>query len=352
MKTSTCVCGQRLFPWNTACLRCSRELGFDPERLALVPLDPDAPGVVRSAHGDGTLYRHCQHREAHVCNWLVRTEADETLCLSCGLTAVIPNLGSPGGRARWEALEDAKRAVLVTLLTLGLPVVGRNRDRQHGLAFAFLDDRTSNPDVLEETVVSGHGHGLITINAREADAAERERIRVDLSEPYRTLLGHFRHETGHYYWFRLVEGTEQQAEFRELFGDESADYERSLASHYAAGPPPGWSEQFVSAYAAAHPHEDWAESWAHYLHLTDTLETALEFGLVDAPSTVSDFDGRIDAWRELAVALNALNRSMGLPDAYPFVLSSRAAAKLAFVSRVAAAASARGGAQEAHPSSA
>src|SRR6202011_5238904 len=35
----------------------------------------------------------------------------------------------------------------------------------------------------------------------------------------------------------------------------------------------------VTPYASAHPWEDFAETWAHYFHMVDTLETATAFGL-------------------------------------------------------------------------
>ncbi|MEJ0000082.1 MAG: putative zinc-binding metallopeptidase [Verrucomicrobiota bacterium] len=184
-----------------------------------------------------------------------------------------------------------------------------------------------------------HDHGLITLSLAEADDAQREKLRTSLKEPYRTLLGHFRHESGHYYWDRLVLTNEALlGRFRELFGDERQDYDAALKAYYASGPPPNWGERFISLYATMHPWEDWAESWAHYLHVQDTLEVASDFGLVGrrvrldpVAATAGEkgtlkpkpFDEVMDAWTELTVALNCLNRSMGLRDLYPFVLSSR-----------------------------
>ena len=183
--------------------------------------------------------------------------------------------------------------------------------------------------------MTGHAGGLITLNVAEADDPERERQRKSMGEPYRTLLGHFRHEIAHYYWDRLVADSPAIEEFRRLFGDEREDYPAALQRHYAEGPPADWSEHFVTAYASAHPWEDFAETWAHYFHMVDTLETALAFGLrlrpqvakgaglaavIDFDPYIAEMDRIIDTWLPLTFAVNSINRSMGLPDLYPFVL--------------------------------
>jgi len=185
----------------------------------------------------------------------------------------------------------------------------------------------------------------------EADDPFREKMRVQMGEAYRTLLGHFRHEVGHHYWERLIESSDRLAPFRERFGDERVDYAEARQRHYDQGPPPDWSAGFVSAYASMHPWEDWAETWAHYLHMTDTLETARAYGLVVRPEgartpsvrtrrlDLHDFEDLAAGWYPLTMALNSLNRSMGLPDTYPFVLSDTAIAKLRFVHEVIEAAS-------------
>ena len=214
---------------------------------------------------------------------------------------------------------------------------------RRGLAFEFLADAADGPPA----VLTGHNGGVITINLAEADDAERERRRHALGEPYRTLLGHMRHESGHYYWDRLIDGTDRHDEFRARFGDEREDYQAALQRHYANGAPADWQTRFVTAYASAHPWEDWAETWAHYLHMTDTLETAAACGvsirprrsdeptLAKVPSTAgtlaSPFDRLIASWYPMTYLLNSLNRGLGLADAYPFVLSPPAVEKLRFV---------------------
>lgn len=132
-----------------------------------------------------------------------------------------------------------------------------------------------------------------------------------------------------------------------LFGDERADYGQALQRHYDQGPPADWQSRFVTAYAAMHPWEDFAETWAHYLHIVDTLETAGAFGLSTRPGltqgeeldTSVDFDPYrspgmqqlTESWLPLTIAVNSLNRAMGQPDLYPFVLSAPALEKLTFV---------------------
>ena len=210
------------------------------------------------------------------------------------------------------------------------------------------------PDPPAPSVMTGHADGVITINLAEADDAERERRRQQMGELYRTLLGHFRHEIGHYFWDRLVADTPHLDGFPRLFGDERQDYAASLKNYYAHGAPADWSEHFISAYASSHPWEDFAETWAHYFHMADTLETAYVTGLAvnpklpHSPGAVFDFHPRdtdmkrlVEAWLALTFAVNSLNRSMGLHDLYPFVLGPLAVAKLTFVQQRIAAMSPR-----------
>jgi hypothetical protein len=274
----------------------------------------------------------------HACNWLA--PAGAPFCAACALNETIPDLSIPENVARWQALEAEKRRLVYALIRLGLPLTPRREDPA-GLAFAFLAD--PDPMFTERgRVLTGHAAGLITINIAEADPATREAMRDRMDEPYRTLLGHFRHESGHHYWDRLIAGTGWLEPYRACFGDERADYAAALQAHYDNGPTPDWPQRHISAYAASHPWEDWAESWAHYLHMTATLETAWAFGL-RAHSARPDFDpyaeaefgALIEQWMPLSVALNSLNRSMGHEDAYPFVLAAPVVEKLRLVHRIA-----------------
>jgi hypothetical protein len=269
------------------------------------------------------------------CNWMAPAEEDETLCRSCRLNHTIPDLDDPDNCRWWRKIENAKRRLVAQLLNLGLPVVSKvSEDPEHGVMFDFLRSPNEGPRVL-----TGHANGLITLNVEEADDSIREKIRHDLREPYRTLLGHFRHEIGHYYWDRLVAGTPWLEKFRQLFGDEREDYAAALKRNYEQGPPANWADNHISSYAAVHPWEDWAESWAHYLHVVDSLDTALRFGLrgedveqVVEPFTVNDLydpdapDAQhvillVNAWVQLTTVVNELARSMGQHDFYPFVMS-------------------------------
>ena len=218
-------------------------------------------------------------------------------------------------------------------------------DAAHGLSFRFLAEA-----VAPEPVLTGHNSGIITLALSEADDAEREYRRTLLNEPYRTLLGHFRHESGHHYWDLLVAGSPYLDEFRSLFGDEQQDYLAALDRHYAEGAPADWLQTHISAYATSHPWEDFAETWAHYLHLVDTTEMAAAFGvrldpLIDDngalrariafdPYRLRDVGDLVQQWIPLASLMNNLNRAVGQPDAYPFVLTPAVIEKLGFVHRL------------------
>jgi hypothetical protein len=347
MKVFRCDhCRQLVFFENVRCVACGHPLAYLPDLGVVASLEP-AGGLWTTPipRAAGRTYRLCRNYTDHdVCNWAVPADDPHPLCRSCRLTRVIPDLTRPGNHAAWYKLEAAKRRLVYALLALRLPVADRAADPDRGLAFEFLADPD---DPTAPRVLTGHATGVITVNLAEADDAERERRRTHLHEPYRTLLGHFRHESGHYYWDRLVRGTDRLDGFREVFGDEQPDYAAALERHYAAGPPADWQERYVSAYASAHPWEDWAETWAHYLHIADTLETAAACGvsvrpprpgdpeLPAAPDPVADdpesFDALIAGWFPLTYVLNNLNRGLGQPDAYPFVLSAAAIGKLRFV---------------------
>jgi len=346
MKLFACpACQQVLHFENSQCTGCGRAVAYLPDRATLTALEPvpEAPGVF-AALGPvtkGARYRPCGNQLDHAaCNWAIPADDEHRFCRACRLNEIIPNLADPKSNGAWLKLEQAKRRLVYTLLGLGLPVEPRAENAE-GLAFAMKEDLPG-----AEKVLIGHDRGLITINIAEADSPFREKARLELGESYRTLLGHFRHEIGHYYWDRLIAGSAFLEPFRKLFGDEQTSYDDAMTVHYRDGAPKDWPDRFVSSYASMHPWEDWAESWAHYLHMVDTLETARSFGLALRPKVASgvarldvgtrrldfdDFDDLARAWVPLTIALNSLNRSMGLPDLYPFVLREPALQKIRFV---------------------
>jgi hypothetical protein len=343
MKLFTCQhCGQSLYFENTGCERCGHRLGYVPDLMTMSALEPDGD-LWRTLTDPPRTMRFCGNAAHDACNWLVDGDSEHTFCEACRFNQTIPDLSDPVSLLRWQRIEGAKHRLFYSLLRLGLAFPDRAQDAENGLGFAFLADLPSEP------VMTGHDNGLITIALAEADDAERERRRADLHEPYRSLLGHFRHEVGHYVWDRLIRDGGRLAGCRRLFGDDQRDYGEALNRYYQDGPPSDWQDRFVSAYASSHPWEDWAETWAHYLHIIDTLETARAFGLTVHPEEVQDpslnatvrFDpyGRvtietiIEAWLPLTFAMNSLNRSMGNADLYPFVLSQPVIEKLRFVHR-------------------
>jgi len=269
MKLFSCDnCQQTLYFENNLCVSCGKTVAYRPETSQLATLKG----------GDRLCVNATEHE---ACNWLVTGGAEAQYCRSCELSSVIPDLSDPANTQAWRRIEAAKRRLLYTLYALKLPVTSRAQDEAHGLTFRFLKGTEDEP------VMTGHEEGVITLNIDEADFAFRENMREKMGEGYRTVLGHLRHEIGHYYWDRLLRDDEQQLNgFRALFGDERQSYEEAISRHYEKGAPPDWGENFISSYASMHPWEDWAETWAHYLHMVDTLETAHSHGLtVRAPST-------------------------------------------------------------------
>lgn len=357
MKTFSCICGNWIYFQNSVCERCGHRLGFLPDHLQMSAIEPIADSQFRALNPSARngLYRQCDnYRFQQVCNWLIEPGDEAIYCHACRLNHIIPDLSVSENCSRWYRIEDAKRRLLYTLFRLHLPVTGRAEDPERGLSFDFLADPAA-----AEKVYTGHDNGLITINVAEADPSRREEMRESMGERYRTLLGHFRHEIGHYYWDRLIDGSRWLKKFRKLFGDERADYNECLQRHYENGCIADWQEGFVTAYASMHPWEDWAESWAHYLHIVDTLETAADHQfsvrnmpillpplLVDSPPPLTRrraaFNRQITDWGHMALAMNAVNRSMGMPDPYPFVLGAVVLDKLYFIHRVIAHAAGAG----------
>jgi hypothetical protein len=313
------VCDHPLHFENTDCVSCGSTLGFVRDEQSIVP-------VIAGRYVDaaGLVWYPCANRELAGCPWL---SWDGPYCSSCTLTRTRPNDTDEVGLAQFVEAERAKRHLLVELDTLGFRVVGKDVDPENGLAFDLLSS-------VADDVTIGHADGVITIDLAESDPSHREAVRERLSETYRTMLGHFRHEFGHYAEWQLVRGDDLLTRCRELFGDESADYQEALDRHYEQGPPAAWEEHYLSAYATMHPFEDFAETWAHYLHICDAVETAREYGLltvggVEAFSSFRDLVTGV--WVPLSIALNQMNRSLGQPDLYPFVIPPPVLDKLDFV---------------------
>ncbi len=347
MRTLSCErCGQRVFFENLACDACGAALGFVPAELGFGAFEIGSDGVWQRLAEGATAQRPCSnYRLEGVCNWMLPADSDHALCLSCRCTHVIPALGKPENRDHWARIERAKRRLFYSLIALSLPAPSKVDDAEHGLSFHFLEQVTP-----QQRVLSGHDNGVITLNIAEADDARREQMRAHLHEPYRTLLGHFRHEIGHYYWDRLVSGSGWLAEFRALFGDERADYGQALQQHYS-GPLADWRSSFISRYASAHPWEDWAECWAHYMHIQDGLESAAAWGLRleqalpgGAPVIAQPLareaalaPALIEQWLPISQFINAMDRSLGSHDSYPFAMPTPVIEKLDFIHRLLAA---------------
>ena len=344
MKLFTCTCCSNLVYFdNRTCERCGNRLGYSPGSNTLRAVKSDGD-TWRDTGDPATAFRFCANESHDACNWLIAADSAEPLCAACRHNRTIPDLSIEANLSRWRKLELAKHHLFYGLLRLRLPLETRLETPDDGLAFDVLAD---GPEGSGEVVQTGHENGVITLNLAEADDAIRERHRTDLDEPYRTLLGHFRHEVGHYYWDRLVSTGGRLSAFRDLFGDERLDYGGALAEYYAKGPPGDWRESFVSAYASAHPWEDFAETWAHYLHIVDTLEMARSLGIrVDPivtdesaytaevdfdPHTAASISHLVRRWLPIAGAVNSINRCMGQPDLYPFVLTSTVIQKLGYV---------------------
>jgi len=342
VKLSICrSCGEMLHFEHSACLECGAPQGFLPGDMHLTSVVPQPDGTLEAASRPEERWRPCANAEGALCNWLVPADGNDEFCLGCRLNRTIPDLSVPGHLALWRDVEAAKRRLVYAMLRFGLLTVSWRDDPARGLSFDFL------ADTEDERFLTGHAGGLITVNIAEADSVERERRRVALREPLRTMLGHLRHEVAHYYWDILVRDKDRLGTSRRVFGDESADYSEALRAYYRNGAPPDWQENHVSEYATAHPWEDFAETWTHYLHLVDTLDTAASFGIAVQPTVSSHrrFAARVPddpyqcrfvsdlvkPWRPLTTAVNGLNRSMGQPDLYPFALSSTVVEKLGVI---------------------
>jgi hypothetical protein len=336
------ACSAVVYFENYACTTCGHRLAYAPEQQSMRALEPD--GTAWRPIGPPEVSRFlCQNAEVNACNWLVPPGSTAPFCVACRHNGTISDLGDSDRVQAWRELEAAKRRLFYSLMRMNLPLRTREEDPDHGLTFNFLADDPARDD----KVMTGHDNGVITIALAEADQIERERRRVQMGEPYRTLLGHFRHEVGHHYWDILVRDGGQLEACRAVFGNDSRDYDDALKQHYAEGPPADWQDNYVSAYAATHPWEDFAETWAHYLHIIDTLEMAANFRIEIAPAadrigglsaradfdpySIQDFDQVTRSWLPFVFAMNALSRTIGLRDMYPFILSPKVINKLSFL---------------------
>ncbi len=339
-------CDQVIHFDNRQCVRCGHRLGFLPDdiRMHALELAGDEWQLVADRQ---RRVRFCANAGLDICNWLVPEEDGHEFCIACRYNRLVPNTNTQDGIDRWRRISQAQRHLFYSMLRWLLSPPDRQEDPQGGLVFDFLEDEVQ-PDGNVIPAMTGHDEGVIAIRAAEADDLTREQARASMNEPYRTMLGHFRHEIGHFVWNKLVRDRDEFEGFRAVFGDERADYGLALEDHYQNGAPPDWQQSFISTYATAHPWEDFAECFAHYLHIVDTLETARAFGIAIDPRGHEEMAAEVDfdpyraasaeqlvsAWIPLSVAINAIQRSMGQPDSYPFVLSSAVVTKLEYLHRL------------------
>ena len=346
MRLFSCqACGNIVYFENRSCGRCGHRLAFMPERVTLSALKP-VGDQWQPLEKPGQRRWLCTNVKMDVCNWLVDDSSNNAYCTACRHNGTVPDLSDPTRLIGWRELEIAKHRLFYSLLRWHLPLRTRDEDPQRGLTFNFLADDPATG----HKVMTGHDSGVITVALTETDDIERERRRLQMNEPYRTLLGHFRHEVGHHFWDILVHDGGKLDACRAIFGDDRMDYAEAVERHYTKAAPPDWQRHYVSAYATMHPWEDFAETWAHYLHIVDTLEMAAEFGLevhpvrdqegglaaqIDFdPYVVESFDRISRAWLPFVFAMNSVNRAMGMRDLYPFLLSPGVLIKLDFIHRM------------------
>ncbi len=331
MRKFRCSCGGEIYFDSESCLSCGSKVCYSPRNN---DFDRVAKEIFASRESDnpGGTPELCSNGKLHgVCNWERDPSSEEGLCFACGFNRVIPNLTKPENIGRWRVMEVAKKRLIYTLIGLQIPCINRLRSRKFGFLFDFLEDKRTNRCIDRDFIATGYADGIITINLLEADPVTRVEQKEAANEAYRTVLGHMRHESGHHYWNLLKYSKNIWNEFERLFGAEEVSYEVALKRYYSEGPEPAWGDKFISPYASMHPLEDWAETWAHYLHINDSLETAESFGILS--SRPSDFAEKVKVWAKLSIGLNELNRGMGVPDNYPFVINPEVTKKLMFVDK-------------------
>ena len=316
------------------CAGCAHHLGYLSHERNVRILEPTSNPAVFLVAGSEDAWWRCLN-SAWGCNWMLPAESESPWCRSCQMTRGRPDEARPDAIQAWIAAEAAKRRLVHQLDELELPIEIRSASIPDGLAFDLVD-------VPGEGGITGHLDGVITLDLAETDEQHRDDLRRVLGEPYRTVIGHLRHEIGHYYWARLVAQTEQIDEFRRLFGNERVDYQAAVEQHYAGDTTDWDSTHHVSAYAASHPLEDFAESFAHYLHILDAIDTADAHHLsvsdcAQLPDVGTDayqgFEDILDAWRPINEAINAVADALGTPAIYPFDPTGLVVDKLAFVHR-------------------
>lgn len=342
MKVFQCGhCNHSVYFENYSCENCGHLTGYRDSDRKMITFDPFASRLISDQ--EQLAYKYCKNKDFYVCNWLIDQHNPQEYCNACQLNRTIPDLSDVENFEKWQNLEVAKHRLVYQLQKIGLALFTK-KDDENGLCFDFVAQQN------DPSLMTGHADGVVTILLREADSVQREQIRKQLFEPYRTLIGHLRHEVGHYFWDRLVyRSPEALAEFRTIFGDEQTNYADALKEYYKVGAPNNWQDSFISKYATSHSWEDWAETWAHYLHIMDMVETAYFFGLnvkpieyikdmqakvTFDPYTIFDFDKILATCVPLSFAVNSINRAMGVPDVYPFVISQPVVQKLKFIHRL------------------
>ena len=333
-------CGALISFTAHECPNCGVPLGYvckDRSVRSLATTPDPAVFEVETEPGGARLWR-CLNA-AWGCNWMLPAAGADVWCRSCRLTRGRPDESDPAAVEAWITAEAVKRRLVHQLDELALRIDIRSTATPDGLAFDLV--------YLPGTGgITGHTEGVVTLDLCEADDVRREELRRRLGEPFRTVIGHLRHEIGHHFWKRLVAQTDAIDTFRQLFGDDRADYAAAISGYYAHGPGVWDPSRHVTAYAAAHPLEDWAETFAHYLHILDATDTAAAHHLVpvehaadvvgDRVVTV-DFGTILDAWRPVNAAVNAVAETLGAPIVYPYEPAGIVIDKLAFVHRQVAA---------------
>lgn len=331
-------CDNPLFFENTKCENCGQLSGYWDNNRQMLTFDPSSSVLISDR--EKIEYRYCKNQEHDICNWLVPKNAEQDFCRACQLNRTIPNLSDRENFQKWRNLEVAKHRLIYQLQRIGLDLPSKMTNPD-GLCFDFIA-KTENPNIM-----TGHANGVITILLREADAASREQAKQVMNERYRTLIGHLRHEVGHYFWEQLISKDQDALQsFRSIFGNEEENYNNALKKYYETGAHPNWSHSYISKYATSHPWEDWAETWAHYLHIMDMVETAHYFGLKvnkktfsknmkiapsKDPYTIEDFEIIVQTCVSLSFVVNSINRAMGIPDVYPFLITKVVLDKMKFV---------------------